>query len=245
MSQDNSDRVVTGEVIRPSGFPDSSDGSPDEDNYQQTYLHKVASARPGAEDPTSVYPTSRSSRSPEDAVPEDAVPEDAAELRDTPQRATPSPTFTPATTEPEPEADPAVADSAEAEEQPGRHRADVPEARTEPGEPSAEETIPVPSTRRPGDEAVPPEMAGKLLTEGAEIREQWMRVQAAFVDDPRLAVTEAASLIDDVVARLQAAVRERQRALRGRWDADGQADTESLRVTMQQYRTLMEHIATL
>jgi hypothetical protein len=158
---------------------------------------------------------------------------------------------------------PVPADSSveEEEEQRGRHRADVPGARlaepaesaapiapiapAEPVETGPEAVPPVPSARRPGDEAVPREMAGTLLTDGAEVREQWMRVQAAFVDDPRIAVSEAANLINDVFARLHAAVQERQQSLRGRWDGNSQADTESLRVTMQQYRALMERIAGL
>jgi hypothetical protein len=72
-----------------------------------------------------------------------------------------------------------------------------------------------------------------------------MRIQAQFVDDPRVAVTDAANILTDVASQLEAAVRERQQALRGRWDGNGKADTEALRVMMQQYRALLDRLAKL
>jgi hypothetical protein len=103
----------------------------------------------------------------------------------------------------------------------------------------------VPRARRPGDEPVPPEITGSLLADAAEIRARWMRIQAQFVDDPRAAVTEAATILTDVASQLQVAVRERQQAMRGRWDGNGHADTEALRVMMQQYRALLDRLADL
>jgi hypothetical protein len=98
---------------------------------------------------------------------------------------------------------------------------------------------------RPGEAAVPADGEDSLIADGVVIREQWMRVQAAFVDDPRAAMTAAASIITDVSTRLEAAVRARQQTLRDRWEGNGQPDTEALRVTMQQYRALLERLAGL
>ncbi len=100
-----------------------------------------------------------------------------------------------------------------------------------------------PREGRPGDLPVPEDVS--LIGDGAAIREQWMRVQASFVDDPRAAVSAAAGVITDAAARVETAVRERQRALRDRWDSEGRPDTEELRVTMQQYRQLLERLAAL
>ena len=100
-----------------------------------------------------------------------------------------------------------------------------------------------PREGRPGDVPIPADMS--LIGDGAAIREQWMRVQASFVDSPRAAVTAAAGVITDAVAQVETAVRQRQQALRDRWDGDGHTDTEALRVTMQQYRQLLERLAAL
>lgn len=122
---------------------------------------------------------------------------------------------------------------------------DVPEATHEepPPAPITEAPAPSPSWQsRPGD--VPAD-EGHLLTDGAEIREQWMRVQAVFVDDPRASVTAAANVVAEAAVRLEGAVRARQQGLRERWEGNGHVDTEALRVTMQRYRQLLERLAEL
>ena len=50
----------------------------------------------------------------------------------------------------------------------------------------------------------------------ADLRAQWQQIQFRFVDDPHGSVTEAADAIAQVTARLEAAIAERQRGLRGR-----------------------------
>ena len=83
-----------------------------------------------------------------------------------------------------------------------------------------------------GDEPLLGEAAGR-------IREEWRQVQASFVDDPRASVTAAAGVVADTAARLESLLRERQRSLRGSWDGNGQADTETLRQLMLTYRRLL------
>jgi hypothetical protein len=60
-----------------------------------------------------------------------------------------------------------------------------------------------------------------------------------FVDDPRASVTEAADVINQVAAKLQEAIQERQRSLRSRWDGGTPADTEALRETLRMYRAFL------
>jgi hypothetical protein len=100
---------------------------------------------------------------------------------------------------------------------------------------------------------------GPLLPDARELRANWQRVQASFVDDPHTAVAEAADLVGHVVQALTGALRQRQARLREQWaadDADPDADsgtetgtetgtgpdTERLRVTLQQYRAVFNQI---
>jgi hypothetical protein len=90
---------------------------------------------------------------------------------------------------------------------------------------------------------------GSLLPDASEFRERWQQVQFRFVDDPHGSVTEAADVITQVTARLEAAIAERQRAiaerqqsLRGRWGDGTNADTETLRATLLMYRAFLDQL---
>jgi hypothetical protein len=82
---------------------------------------------------------------------------------------------------------------------------------------------------------------GSLLPDAAEFRTRWQQVQFRFVDDPRGSVTEAADVISQLTAKLEAAIAERQRALRERWD-EGSTDTEWLRGTLLAYRAFLDQL---
>ena len=81
-----------------------------------------------------------------------------------------------------------------------------------------------------------------LLPDTEDLRAQWHRIQYRFVDDPRVSVTEAADVIAQVATRLEAAIAERQRDLRGRWDTGAPADTETLRETLRMYRSFLDQL---
>jgi hypothetical protein len=90
---------------------------------------------------------------------------------------------------------------------------------------------------------------GKLIPEAAEFRQQWQKIQFNFVDDPRGSVTEAADVVAQVTARLEAAIAERQRiiterqrSLRSQWAEGTNADTETLRGTLQMYRAFLDQL---
>ena len=98
---------------------------------------------------------------------------------------------------------------------------------------------------RPGESESALGDFSSLLPDAAEFKARWQQVQYRFVDDPRGSVTEAADVIAQVTAKLEAAIQERQRAiaarqreLRDRW-GEGSADTESLRETLLMYRALL------
>jgi hypothetical protein len=169
--------------------------------------------------------------------------------------------------------------AARAEGQPGAATiADVPAARTPVGEPPASgapvaEPEATGSTGRhaaatPGDgELRPGEAAGKLgdfsdlaygnlVPDAQQFTAQWQEIQFRFVDDPRGSVTEAADVVAQVTAKMEAAIQERQRAieerqraiaeqqhsLRGRWGEGSNADTEALRETLRMYKTFLDQL---
>jgi hypothetical protein len=103
---------------------------------------------------------------------------------------------------------------------------------------------------------------GPLLSNAAELRTNWLRVQARFVDDPPEAVSEAADLVEHAAQALVGALRQRQQQLRQVWDGDRRRDaggraaagdgdrpaeaaadsTEQLRLLMRRYRVLFNQI---
>ena len=97
---------------------------------------------------------------------------------------------------------------------------------------------------------------GNLVPDAEQFTVQWQEVQFRFVDDPHGSVTEAADIVAQVTAKMEAAIQERQRAieerqhaiaeqqrsLRGRWGEGSNADTETLRETLRMYKTFLDQL---
>jgi hypothetical protein len=97
---------------------------------------------------------------------------------------------------------------------------------------------------------------GNLVPDAQQFAAQWQEIQFRFVDDPRGSVTQAADIVAQVTAKMEAAIQERQRAieerqhaiqeqqrsLRGRWGDDSNADTEALRETLRMYKTFLDQL---
>jgi len=97
---------------------------------------------------------------------------------------------------------------------------------------------------------------GNLIPDAGRYTAQWQQIQFRFVDDPHASVTEAADIIAQVTAKMEAAIQERQRAieerqraiaeqqrtLRGRWGDGANADTETLRETLRMYKTFLDQL---
>jgi len=97
---------------------------------------------------------------------------------------------------------------------------------------------------------------GNLIPDADQFIAQWQQIQFRFVDDPHGSVTEAADVVAQVTAKLEAAIAERQRAieerqraiqeqqhsLRGRWGEGANADTEVLRETLRMYHTFLQQL---
>ncbi len=113
--------------------------------------------------------------------------------------------------------------------------ADVHEA-TQP-EPRAMATEPVvpPSEPAPAEAEAPFQLFP--IDDVARFRRRWDALQAGFVDDPKGAAEQADQLVSEVVGR----VSERHRTLRDRLGRESteRVDTETLRLTVRQYRFLL------
>ncbi|GAA1519115.1 hypothetical protein GCM10009677_60560 [Sphaerisporangium rubeum] len=146
----------------------------------------------------------------------------------------------------DPEHGPGEADAAERDRPADLADYPDPSEHPRPGDlsaPAAE--IPEPVTAEPvlaghGDvpDVVPP--ASPAGTgDGVDFRQRWREVQASFVDDPRDAVRQADELVDEVFDR----VVKRKQELTDRWKDADQGDTERLRVTLREYRSLLDDLA--
>lgn len=74
------------------------------------------------------------------------------------------------------------------------------------------------------------------------MRTEWREVQAQFVDDPREAVTRAGALVTDTVQHLTRLLTDRKQSLDTRWTNNDSADTEALRQTLRDYRSLLDQL---
>jgi hypothetical protein len=134
-------------------------------------------------------------------------------------------------------------------------------ATTYPSEPTLSETddVPViadqattPVAEAPLSSATDIDPNAPLLGDPVGLRASWQQAQAAFVDDPRAAVADAAELVEHTAQTLIGSLQQRQRRLRTQWDNNGSAgspatagelsDTEQLRHLMQDYRNLFNQL---
>jgi hypothetical protein len=77
---------------------------------------------------------------------------------------------------------------------------------------------------------------------GTESRERWHGLQSRFVDDPRETVSEADSLVAELLRDLAQSFDEARSKLEGQWSSGEDVSTEDLRVTLQRYRSFFERL---
>ncbi|MEU5938727.1 hypothetical protein ABZ807_05985 [Micromonospora sp. NPDC047548] len=95
---------------------------------------------------------------------------------------------------------------------------------------------------RPSGANVPTHPAMLFDADAAQgFRDRWREVQLRFVDDPRAAVGEAQSLVEEAIRALSDALAAQKEKLGG-WQAAGSADTEQLRVAVRQYRDFLDRV---
>jgi hypothetical protein len=71
------------------------------------------------------------------------------------------------------------------------------------------------------------------------LRSRWEEIQAGFVDDPRGAVRDAHATVAALVDELTETFSRERAMLEEQWSANREPDTESLRVTLQRYRSFL------
>lgn len=75
-----------------------------------------------------------------------------------------------------------------------------------------------------------------------EVRSRWNEVQGGFIDDPRQAVHEADALASEVAEAVVAEIASRHSALRSVWSDSGSGDTETLRISLRDYRAFVQRL---
>jgi hypothetical protein len=77
-----------------------------------------------------------------------------------------------------------------------------------------------------------------------DFKARWEAIQQGFVDDPRSSVSDADSLVSDVLQQLSNGFDEQHRQLEGQWN-NGEPDTEDLRSALQRYRDFFDRLLTI
>lgn len=103
-------------------------------------------------------------------------------------------------------------------------------------------TLPADAGLKPGEATVDP--IDNLWDDGklSEFRDRWREAQLSFVDDPRQAVEQVRSVVDEAVDLVTGALAGQRDALND-WQ-DGQ-DTEQLRMVLRRYRTFFDRVLDL
>jgi hypothetical protein len=77
------------------------------------------------------------------------------------------------------------------------------------------------------------------------LRQQWDKIQAGFVDQPRNAVEQADSLVASTMKRLAEVFAQERSKLEGQWDRGDNVSTEDLRLALQRYRSFFHRLLTI
>lgn len=79
-------------------------------------------------------------------------------------------------------------------------------------------------------------------TREQELRDRWHSLQARFVDEPRETVSEADSLVAELLRDLAQSFDQARSRLEGQWSSGEDVSTEDLRLTLQRYRSFFERL---
>lgn len=74
-----------------------------------------------------------------------------------------------------------------------------------------------------------------------DFRARWEKIQVGFVDQPQQSVQAAHDLVDQLVDCLSQSFTRQREGLEGSWSR-GEADTEALRKSLQQYRSFFNRL---
>jgi hypothetical protein len=103
--------------------------------------------------------------------------------------------------------------------------------------------VPAGSEETPAHAA--PEEVALFDQDPAQVQARWRDLQVSFVDDPSEAVRRADALVGEVVEALTSSLTSRTNALREHWKDAEAADTERLRLSLRDYRSVLERLLAL
>jgi hypothetical protein len=78
-----------------------------------------------------------------------------------------------------------------------------------------------------------------------ELRSRWNTIQVQFIDSPCSAVEQGDTLVAEVIQRISQIFSEHQNRLYNQWLNHDDISTEELRITLLNYRSLLEHLLKL
>lgn len=110
-----------------------------------------------------------------------------------------------------------------------------------PGSESADTRV-LPRTPEPNGAERESTTADLSQQDSAPANERWGRIQAAFVDDPRKAVSEAHELVGELTQRIVDAYARERGDLERQWSEGENVSTEDLRVCLQRYRAFFSRL---
>jgi capsid protein len=79
-----------------------------------------------------------------------------------------------------------------------------------------------------------------LLANNADFIARWTAIQTTFVDEPRMAVEQADTLVAEVIRELARVFAEERSRLEGAWSQGTDVSTEDLRQALQRYRDFFQ-----
>jgi len=80
------------------------------------------------------------------------------------------------------------------------------------------------------------------LQDTEDLRSRWNDIQVSFVDEPRAAVERADELVIEVTKRLTDSFGSGRQRLENEWNRSGEVSTETLRLTLQHYRSFFHRL---
>lgn len=75
-----------------------------------------------------------------------------------------------------------------------------------------------------------------------KFRTRWNEIQGMFVDEPRVAVQQADTLVSEVMEQINQMFTSEHGSLEGQWNKGEDVSTEDLRKALQQYRSFFNRL---
>jgi hypothetical protein len=79
-------------------------------------------------------------------------------------------------------------------------------------------------------------------SDAGSYRDRWTSIQTHFIDEPRETVSDADTLVAEVIQSLATRFAQEREGLEHQWQAGSEVSTEDLRQAMQHYRSFFERL---